>query len=60
MVNICTFEQLKVLIGKDIVKGCGCCKSVFGESDFAYAMQTGGCPYCHEKLVKVFTKNSAV
>lgn len=60
MVNICTLEQLKVLIGKDIVRGCGHCKSVFGESDFAYVLNTGGCPYCHKKLVKVFTKNGVV
>ncbi len=57
MVNICTLEQLQVLIGKGIVKGCGCCKTWFEEDGFAYARQTGICPYCNNKLVKVFTKN---
>ncbi|MDE6615578.1 MAG: hypothetical protein K2K35_03355 [Lachnospiraceae bacterium] len=57
MVNICTLEQLQVLIGKGIVKGCGCCKTRFEEDGFAYARQTGICPYCNNKLVKVFTKN---
>ncbi len=57
MVNICTLEQLQVLIGKGIVKGCGCCKARFEEDDLACARQTGICPYCNNKLVKVFTKN---
>ena len=49
MVNICTLEQLQVLIGKGIVKGCGCCKSRFEEDDLAYAVQTGKCPYRSEE-----------
>lgn len=55
MVNICTLEQLRFLIDKDIVKGCGCCRTRFKEDDMAYAKQTGTCIYCHMKLVKVFT-----
>lgn len=58
MVNICTLEQLQVLIGKGIVKGCGCCKARFEEDALACARQTGLCPYCNNKLVKVFTKNT--
>lgn len=57
MVNICTLEQLRVLIGKDIVKGCGCCKTSFKGNGLDYAWQTGECPYCHKELVKVFTGN---
>lgn len=57
MVNICTLEQLQVLVGKGIVKGCGCCKARFEEDALACARQTGLCPYCNNKLVKVFTKN---
>lgn len=57
MVNICTLEQLRILIGKDIVKGCGCCRTKFKEDGLDYAWQTGKCLYCHEKLVKVFTRN---
>ena len=58
MVNICTLEQLQVLIGKGIVKGGGCCKARFEEDALACARQTGLCPYCNNKLVKVFTKNT--
>jgi len=58
MVNICTLEQLQVLIGKGIVKGCGCCKARFEEDALACARQTGLYPYCNNKLVKVFTKNT--
>ncbi len=58
MVNICTLEQLQVLIGKGIVKGCGCCKARFEEDALACARQTGLCPYCNNKPVKVFTKNT--
>ena len=58
MVNIRTLEQLQVLIGKGIVKGCGCCKARFEEDALACARQTGLCPYCNNKLVKVFTKNT--
>ena len=56
MVNICTLEQLRLLIGKGIVQGCGHCRAMFMEDGFKYARRTGKCPYCHEELVKVFTK----
>lgn len=55
MVNITNMQQLKSLIDRDILKGCGYCKAEFDDDDFAFALETGTCQYCHEILYKGLT-----
>lgn len=55
MVNVCNMQQLKSLIDRGIIKSCGNCKAEFEEDDFAFALETGTCQYCHEVLNKAIT-----
>ena len=32
------------------VIGCAKCNSEFEEEDFAFALETGTCPYCHKEM----------
>lgn len=41
------------LLDSGKVTGCGHCGSEFEEDDFAFAKETGGCPYCKSILTKV-------
>lgn len=60
------FELTKVSIAKiygatqleesiDSITGCGTCKSPFEKDDYAFALETGTCPYCHKVLELVLT-----
>ena len=55
MVNITNIQQLHSLINRGIIKGCGYCKAEFDDDDFAFALETGTCQYCHEVLYKGIT-----
>lgn len=48
-------QQLKSLIDRGIVKGCGNCNAEFEDDDFAFALETGTCQYCNEVLNKATT-----
>lgn len=50
--EISHLQELKSLIDQKVFVGCGCCNGQFAEEDFAFAIETGTCPYCHEVLTK--------
>lgn len=56
IVNIHDINSLRYCIKKDTVAGCGYCEAIFEEDDFAYALETGTCQYCHSTLMKVLVK----
>lgn len=56
IVNIHDINALRYCIKKDTVAGCGYCEAIFDEDDFAYALETGKCQYCHSTLLKVLVK----
>lgn len=50
--EISHLQELKSLIDQKILVGCGNCNGQFEKEDFAFAIETGTCPYCHEVLTK--------
>lgn len=55
-VNVHDFKALHYCIEKGTVIGCGYCEAIFEEDDFAFALNTGQCQYCHSTLMKVLVK----
>lgn len=50
MVMIENYNRLVYLVRNNTIVGCGKCKALFEDEDFAFALGTGECPYCHENL----------
>lgn len=57
MVEVDNMKHLHSLIQNRDIKGCGHCKSTFEEDDFAYALETGTCQYCHSVLEELLLDN---
>lgn len=51
--TVTNFVTLHSYIESGFVCGCGDCGVEFEEDDFAFALETGECPYCHDVLNSV-------
>lgn len=51
--TVTNFVTLRSYIESGFVCGCGDCGAGFEEDDFAFALETGECPYCHGRLDSV-------
>ena len=56
MKKVKNMKELMAAIKRNEITGCGSCEADFEEDDFAYAMETGECPYCHEVLEELVEK----
>ena len=51
--SFCTitgYKQMRKEFESGHVIGCAKCNSEFEEEDFAFALETGTCPYCHKEM----------
>ena len=50
------YQQLKLYADAKQIDGCVYCDAIYDESDIAFALETGTCQYCHEKLEAIRIK----
>lgn len=51
--GVSNLVTVSYLIDEGKVAGCGHCGNIFEEDDFAFAKETGGCPYCRKTLTQI-------